>query len=632
VTPPTPGARSIRTFYDDFSASLLADYAHGNPRIEAAIQHALAWVASGAAAVLDIGCGVGWSTSEIHRAFPQASVLGVDLSPTAVQIAQQLFQSGDIRFEVADVTSRGWAERSTFDSIVMLDVYEHIPVAARTQLNAALATLLGPDGRIILSFPSASHQEYLATHHAEALQPIDEVISRLVLEELAREIDGDVVSFEPVTIWRPNDYVHAAIARRKGLAHRGRSARKLEPKSQRRERVSTSLGLRATRDGHLIPRRVGPVALVVSPTRDAYSLTFVKAHIERLPTPIEVLFGTYPNLEDENGDRLVPRWASRLARAAALVGPLSRWLKEAWFDRFLQSRHVEVVLAEFGWTGVQLQEACARRRIPLVTYFHGADITDRRELDEFASRYSNLLSTGHSIAASRDIKQRLIALGAAPEAVAWIPCGADTDGPLADPSLAPPRFIAVGRFTEKKAPHLTLLAFKEVLRTVPDAELWFVGDGVLLDSSKELAAALRMHGSVTFFGAQPHGRVLEMMRECRGFVQHSVVAPSGDSEGTPVAILEAGAAGLPVVSTRHGGIVDVVVDGITGYLVDEYDVTAMARHMADLAVDRELAARVGASARGHVAEHFSQTHSLDALWEVLRGSMASEVAARSSSR
>jgi glycosyltransferase involved in cell wall biosynthesis len=98
---------------------------------------------------------------------------------------------------------------------------------------------------------------------------------------------------------------------------------------------------------------------------------------------------------------------------------------------------------------------------------------------------------------------------------------------------------------------------------------------------------------------------------------HSVEAADGDSEGTPVALLEASASGLPVVATRHAGITDVVIDGETGSLVDEGDVDMMAAHMIELARNPGLAARMGVRGRLHVAARYSIDKNVGALWEVL---------------
>ena len=144
-----------------------------------------------------------------------------------------------------------------------------------------------------------------------------------------------------------------------------------------------------------------------------------------------------------------------------------------------------------------------------------------------------------------------------------------------------------------------------------------IGDGPLLGMCQDLVEQMGMAGSVSLLGSQPHAVVASEMSRARVFVQHSVEARNGDSEGTPVAILEAGASGLPVVSTRHGGIPDVVVDGTTGFLVAERDVSGMAVHMVRLAERPALAAELGQNARLRIRQDFSHTSSMERLHAVL---------------
>jgi colanic acid/amylovoran biosynthesis glycosyltransferase len=137
------------------------------------------------------------------------------------------------------------------------------------------------------------------------------------------------------------------------------------------------------------------------------------------------------------------------------------------------------------------------------------------------------------------------------------------------------------------------------------------------------AAGLGMSDAVELPGRRPHDQVAEAMAGARAFVQHSVTTANGDAEGTPVAVMEAGAAGLPVVSTRHGGISDVVLEGETGSLVDERDVEGMAKHMAALAGDPALAGRLGRAARERIVAEFSTQASVDALWQILQEAIGS---------
>jgi glycosyltransferase involved in cell wall biosynthesis len=220
------------------------------------------------------------------------------------------------------------------------------------------------------------------------------------------------------------------------------------------------------------------------------------------------------------------------------------------------------------------------------------------------------------------MEQRLLSLGAPPEKVHYNPCGADCsrfDG--ARPEDAPPILLAVGRMVEKKAPYLTLLAFATVYRSHPDAKLRMIGDGPLTGVCRDLARGLGIEHAVSFLSAQPPEIIREEMRRARCFVQHSVEASDGDCEGTPVAVIEAGASGLPVVSTRHAGIPDVVVNEETGFLVDERDVAAMAASMLRLVQEPSLAGRMGQAARRRIHAEFSLERRIAELGRIICDAM-----------
>jgi glycosyltransferase involved in cell wall biosynthesis len=97
------------------------------------------------------------------------------------------------------------------------------------------------------------------------------------------------------------------------------------------------------------------------------------------------------------------------------------------------------------------------------------------------------------------------------------------------------------------------------------------------------------------------------------FVQHSVTAPNGDAEGTPVAILEAQAAALPVISTHHAGIPDVVIHNETGLLVSEGDIEGMAENLVKVLQDENLPKKLGEAGRKRIAENFTLEKHLNSL-------------------
>jgi colanic acid/amylovoran biosynthesis glycosyltransferase len=115
------------------------------------------------------------------------------------------------------------------------------------------------------------------------------------------------------------------------------------------------------------------------------------------------------------------------------------------------------------------------------------------------------------------------------------------------------------------------------------------------------------------------------MQSSRAFVQHSVTTQDGDSEGTPVAVLEAGASGLPVVATRHAGIKDAVVDRKTGLLIDEGDIEGMAGQMIRLAQDPHLAADLGQAGRRWISAEYSMQKSIQGLWAIIEDSIPNTV-------
>jgi colanic acid/amylovoran biosynthesis glycosyltransferase len=363
---------------------------------------------------------------------------------------------------------------------------------------------------------------------------------------------------------------------------------------------------------------------VVTPCEPAPTETFIRGHIEELPARVVLVHGWRPSI----GTRPIlsaPRLgAYKLWRTLTHAG-LGTETTAAYLQAF-RRYGVEAVLAEYGEMGVLVMEACRRAALPLIVHFHGYDASLHSVLQEHAETYPTMFREATAIVAvSRAMEKKLITLGAPPAKVYYNPYGVDCaqfEG--ADPASAPPIFVAVGRFTEKKAPQLTLSAFAQVYQIRPDARLRMIGEGPLLDDCRKLAEQLGISEAVKFLGAQTPEVVRQELKGSRCFVQHSVEASTGDSEGTPVSILEAGATGLPVVSTRHAGIPDVVIEGETGFLVDERDVAGMAQHMLRLVEDPGLARQMGLAGRRQIEMHFSKQQRLGNLWQIIESCLAAK--------
>jgi SAM-dependent methyltransferase len=203
-------------YYNQFDKKLIKDYASGNKRIVSAIENLAAYIPTGEGLnVLDIGCGLGWSTFEFSRFFKDISFEGVDLSPVLIDKAKKLFQNENLNYQVFDITIS--IPNKQYDAIVMIDVYEHIPAEERNKFHQSLKELLKPNGRILMACPSVFHQEYLKKNNPEGLQPIDEDVSLKELQQAAVGVRGEVIYFEYQNIWRNFDYLYAVI--QKGVSY-----------------------------------------------------------------------------------------------------------------------------------------------------------------------------------------------------------------------------------------------------------------------------------------------------------------------------------------------------------------------------------------------------------------------------
>ena len=360
---------------------------------------------------------------------------------------------------------------------------------------------------------------------------------------------------------------------------------------------------------------------IVQPNRDVVSETFLRAHADRLPARVTVVDGN-PARIDGRPVLSEGRFASDWRRVRRRIVGERFWTNEvdrAYAVAFRRSG-ARAVLAQYGPTGVLVLEACRRVGLPLIVHFHGYDASHEAVLQANADGYRRMFDQAAAvIVVSEAMRDKLLSLGAPREKLHVNVYGVDCDAfTSTDPGRNLPTFLATGRFVEKKGPHLTLLAFSEAYRRVPAIRLRMVGEGPLRPICEQIARALELDRAVTFLGSQAHDRVGQEMRAARAFLQHSVRASDGDCEGTPVAILEAQASGLPVIATRHGGIPDVVVDGKTGFLVNEGDVRGMADMIERVAQAPPLATTLGKAGRSRVLDSFTMERSIGRLWEIIQ--------------
>jgi glycosyltransferase involved in cell wall biosynthesis len=221
--------------------------------------------------------------------------------------------------------------------------------------------------------------------------------------------------------------------------------------------------------------------------------------------------------------------------------------------------------------------------------------------------------------------KRLLDLGCPKEKLVYNVCGANPLFKKRQPQFSKKQAVAIGRFVYKKAPYYTIMAFKHVVKKYPSAQLKMAGQGVLMNTCSNLIKYLGLQSNIQLLGIVTPEEVAKLMQESYCFVQHSITADDGDQEGTPLAVLEAALSGLPVVSTYHAGIQDVIKHGETGLLCDEHDVDKMAENLIRIFDDVDYAKQLGHNAREDHMVRFSLERHINSLEETLRQAMQSTV-------
>ncbi len=178
------------------------------------------------------------------------------------------------------------------------------------------------------------------------------------------------------------------------------------------------------------------------------------------------------------------------------------------------------------------------------------------------------------------------------------------------------RILFVGRLVKRKGADDLLRSFKEIASKFPSSTLEIVGDGPELESLQQLAKELEISDRARFFGRLSGVPLYERYSSCYVFVMPSRTE-KGDVEGFGTVFLEAGLFGKPSIGTDSGGIPEAVLDGETGLIVPEGDVSALSRALERVLSGRDLARNLGENARKRVLSSFTWERSTSDLVSIL---------------
>lgn len=359
---------------------------------------------------------------------------------------------------------------------------------------------------------------------------------------------------------------------------------------------------------------------IVSPRQTATTETFIQAHRNIPATRVFFFYGGIENTHlDGYGPLLDLSLGNRLRKK--IGNPLSKFnfspAQEAVAESLLTNK-IDGILAEYGMTGAKIMPIAKALNIPLIVHFHGFDATMHSIISELKPKYLEMFGVAAKIiAVSKVMKEKLIGLGCPEEKILVNTYGANPLFFENKPTYEENHFVGLGRFVDKKAPYYTILAFQKVLEKYPGSQLTLAGDGNLFDACKNLVRYFKLGSNISLPGIISPNDFMELLGKCRAFVQHSITPGSGDMEGTPLSVLEASAAAVPVISTYHAGIPDVVVHQKTGLLSQEHDVEAMAANMCLLIENPDLAKEMGQKARERIMEKFTMERHLNELSETI---------------
>ncbi|MGL4622330.1 glycosyltransferase [Chroococcidiopsis sp.] len=171
----------------------------------------------------------------------------------------------------------------------------------------------------------------------------------------------------------------------------------------------------------------------------------------------------------------------------------------------------------------------------------------------------------------------------------------------------------IGRLVEKKGIEYSIRAIAKIVKFCPNLEYKIVGCGALQTELEQLIQELDLTNIVHLLGKKDRQEIIEVLQASHIFIAPSITARDGNQDAPVNVLKEAMAIGLPVISTYHGGIPELVEDGVSGFLVPERDAEAIASKLQYLIANPEIWNIIGAAGRERVEKYFNMQNLNDEL-------------------
>lgn len=261
----------------------------------------------------------------------------------------------------------------------------------------------------------------------------------------------------------------------------------------------------------------------------------------------------------------------------------------------------------FGNVAVHLLPLLRRTRIPAVVSFHGSDIAGAIATPGYAEARREMFERSRLVLCrSEQLAEKVAALGCDSAKLRIMKTVLPEIGFVG--RTPPPdgawQIVQACRLVRKKGLAASLRAFAVFSKIFPGARFTIAGEGPMGGELRGLASSLGIANRVSFTGFLPQESLRQVYSRSHIFL-HPSETTGGDVEGIPNSLLEAMATGLPTVATRHGGIPEVVADGISGLLCDERDHAALAAALVRLAGDPDLYRNIARAGSDAIRDQFS---------------------------
>lgn len=279
------------------------------------------------------------------------------------------------------------------------------------------------------------------------------------------------------------------------------------------------------------------------------------------------------------------------------------------FKKYCLKKNVKILHVHFGYHGIKLIGLKKQLNVPMVCSFYGNDVYKWPNQKKYRAGLQKLFKEADQILALGPYMQdHLCKLGCPDQKIVIQHLGVSVDQIKYKPrkyhGSEPIRFLMASSFVKKKGIDIVLNALYFIGKDT-DFQVDIIGDGYLKNDLMQLVRELKLEERVTFHGYQPYSYFIDLSYHCHIFLQASKTAENGDKEGTPMSLVDAMATGMPVISTYHSDIPEIVINSKNGFLAVENNIKDFTNAVLKILNNISNLEKFSQNARKHIEEYFN---------------------------